>query len=91
MKLDQKDIEAIAKARLNRKQGKQTSYWTWAALLLFVLGYAIVAFMGNTVGGIVVIAAGFIAFVYYHMFRLPRLQNDAKTKLLKEWREEVGK
>ena len=85
MNLTQKDIEAVAKARVSRAEGNKSTYWTVGAMLCLVAGIFLQSYNG-LVGWILVIA-GFIAFVYY-MNRLSTRQNKYKAKLVRDWVEE---
>lgn len=85
MKLDRKDIEAVAKARISRAEGNKSTYWTVGAMLCLVAGIFLQSYNG-LVGWILVIV-GFVAFIYY-MNSLSGRQNKYKTRLVKEWIEE---
>ena len=89
MKLDARDVEAIAKSRVNRAEGNRGTYWIIGAMIGVVAGFFVgLSDMSNAnVIGLVLCIAGFVAFLWY-MYGLNKKQNVAKAKLLKEWKQE---
>ena len=88
MKFSDKDIEAVAKDRVNRIEKQKTTYWLVGALLALVAGY-FVAIQFNLIIGFAICGAGVVGFFYYSN-TLTKKQNIAKKRLLSEWKKEQG-
>ena len=91
MRLDSKDVEAIAKSRTVRAEGNRGTMWTVGAMVAVVVGFFLLqsGIANANVIGLVVCIGGFCSFLWY-MYTLNKKQNAAKIKLLKEWRQEQG-
>ena len=85
MKLERRDIEAVAKSRIARAEGNKSTVWTVGAMVAIVAGLFVMNY--STIGGWVMLLGGFIAFIYY-MQALSKRQNTYKSKLVKEWMQE---
>jgi hypothetical protein len=85
MKLDEKDIEAIAKSRVSRQDNNKSNYWMVGSVMAIVGGVFIVNFARLLGWGVAI--AGFATFILY-MNNLSKKQNLAVQQLLGEWRAE---
>ena len=89
MKLDSKDIEAVAKGRVVRDEKQRGMWWMVGAILGIIVGYFVVV-QSDSPFGFAICGLGVVAFLYYSN-TLSKKQNALKTKLLKEWKDEQGK
>jgi len=85
MKLDIKDIEAIAKSRGNRAEGNKMNYWIFGAMIVILAGAFLLSM--NTALGFGLCAVGVVGFLYY-MSGLSKRQKAYKNRLLQEWKAE---
>ena len=85
MKLESKDIEAVAKSRASRAEGKTMLYWMIGVAVLVMAGIYVVR--SNTMAGWALCIIGVIGFLYYQN-TLTKKQNALKYRLLKEWQAE---
>ncbi len=85
MKLDVKDVEAIAKARVTRAEGNKFNYWMIGGFVGIIIGTFLMRY-SNVIGWIVVII-GFVGFLWY-LYQVSKKQDSAKRKLVAEWRSE---
>jgi len=82
-----KDIEALAKSRVNRKESKRTNYYILGVLAAFIIG--VFCFRVQQYGlwlGYGVMVAAVIVFVVY-MQGISKKQRIAISKLKREWRD----
>ncbi len=79
-----KDIEAIAKSRVNRREGNKITYWMMGSLVAIVVGVFVVKTLYI---GWAFLIGGAGVFLWY-MNTLSKRQNDYKNYLLKEWEQE---
>jgi FtsH-binding integral membrane protein len=91
MELDAKDIEAIARSRVNRNEGNRQTYFMAGAMLAIIIG-AFIAKVGSEVTvtsgiGWILCIGGVITFFWY-MNTISKKQRILKALLLKEWQEE---
>lgn len=86
MQFDQKDIEAVAASRVSRAESKKTNQWMIVAMV-GVLAGTLVMTQVNKVGGLVVIALGFVVFLYWQN-QLSTKQKRAKAQLVQQWYSE---
>lgn len=85
MKLDDKDIEAVAKSRISRAEGDKITYWMVGSVVTIMIGAFVIRY---SVGmGWILSIAGLIAFIVY-MNTLSKKQNIYKRELLDEWYKE---
>lgn len=92
MKLEQKDVEAVAKSRVWRAESRKTNYWIVGSVIAVFVGYLLATVVGKdtaSIGwlGLIVSAGGLVALIWY-MNKVSKKQNAYKVKLLKEWRQE---
>ncbi len=85
MKLDRKDVEAVAKSRINRAEGNKPSYYTVVLMLAMVSGMYMTGI--NALVGWLIVVAGVACFFWY-ISRVSKRQNIAKIQLLREWEKE---
>ncbi len=85
MRLDAKDIEAIARSRVSRAEGSRQTYWLLSVMVAIGISLFVVRF--NPILGWVCGGGGVLGFIYY-MNGLSKRQNAYKEELLKEWRVE---
>lgn len=85
MNLDKRDVEAVAKSRVNRQEGNKQTYYVGAALIVMIAGVLVAR--NSQMIGILLALGGFAIFIWY-MYSVSKKQNVAKSKLLREWREE---
>ena len=85
MRLDTKDIEALAKARVNRAEGNKMNYWIVGTLVLILGGAFLLSF--NTGLGFGLCAVGALGFLYY-MSGLNKRQKSYQSRLMREWKQE---
>ncbi len=86
MKLENKDVEAIAKSRIIRAEGNKMTYWMLCCVAV-MFGGVFVIIRGYIGAGWLLSIAGLIAFVVY-MNNLSKKQNVYKIELLEEWEKE---
>lgn len=86
MNFDKKDIEAVARDRVNRVEKRKTTYWIVGVIVAIMVGY-LLAVQYSTIAGIAVCGIGIISFFYYSN-TITKKQNTAKKRLLKQWKEE---
>lgn len=89
MDFNKQDIEAIAKDRVMRTEGKKTSYFSWA-MIIFVVAGLIVAWRVNNIAGYVVVGVSIILWLWYTN-NLAKKQKLAQWKLVKQYNEEKEK
>lgn len=89
MRLTQKDVEAIARSRIQRAEGKRGWTWIIGAVVAVLLGYVVLQsdITNANMIGLVICALGFVVFVWY-LYNLTKKQNAYKEKLVGEWRKE---
>lgn len=85
--LTQKDVETIAKGRVNRRESKNTNYATLAAAALALGGLYVVRV--STAGGFALFIAGIAVFVWYYYSVLTKKQNIEKSRAVMEWQKEL--
>lgn len=85
MNFDQKDIEAVAKARVARKEGNKGMYFFVLGVALAIAGMFVSRQVGN-VGWL--LAVGGAGLLLWYMYTLAKKQNVAKEGLLLEWQKE---
>ena len=85
MRLDNKDIEAIAKSRVSRIESKTAMYWMVGVGAAIVAGILLVRI--NTLLGWGLCVAGVIAFVYYQNTQSKKA-NILKAQLMQEYKRE---
>jgi len=81
---DRRDVEAVAKARLARAEGKQQAYWMGGCL--------IVALAGVMVPGIPkpmawVLMLGAMIILLWQMNKFSNRQKAAAAQLIREWEQ----
>ena len=89
MKLDVKDIEAIAKSRIYRSEGNKPTYWLAGCVIAICIG-AFITLQYSIGIGWVLAGAGMIAYFVYQN-TLSKKQNIYKKELLDEWSKEQEK
>lgn len=84
----ERDLEAIAKSRVNRLERKNMNRWLVASLLVVAVG-VLGGFVNKQLGsfGGIVIVGGFLVFFYYMQFVLAKKQKQATLELITEWRK----
>ena len=85
MKLDERDVEAVAKSRVSREANNKTNLWMLASVIAIMGGVFIVNL--SRLMGWVVSVAGFIAFIWY-VNSLNKRQAEYNRQLQAEWRLE---
>jgi hypothetical protein len=86
--LNQKDVEAVAKSRINRAEGNKPTFYVVLAMI-FVIGGIFVAQQiaaSQWIGWAVSAVGAVIFFLYWRS--LGKKQNYYKSVLLREWAEE---
>jgi len=85
MKLDRKDIEAIAKSRINRAEGNKLTYYM-VVLMSAMVGGMYVTGINALVGWLIVVTG--VACFFWYISKVSKRQNIKKAELLKEWEME---
>jgi multidrug transporter EmrE-like cation transporter len=87
MKLTKEDVEAVAKARVNRTEGKTTNTYLWLMIAGIGVGFILLYFVHSVWLGYGVVAVALIGFLYYNS-KLTKKQNAMKYQMLKQWSDE---
>ena len=89
--LNAKDIEAVAKSRINRAEGNKSTFYIGLAMVLILAGIFIaMTYLESQWIGWLVSVAG-VGFLLVYMYRLGKRQSAYKIWLLQEWHEEQAK
>ncbi len=88
--LDSKDVEAIAKSRVNRVENQRTTQWMIGVMVLIVAGIGVVQWTKNDLIGWLLCVVGVDGFVYYQN-GLGKKSSSLKSKLMREWQVEEEK
>lgn len=87
--LSAKDVENVAKGRVNREKPKQLQYLGYGSLIVMLAGFY-VAYSTNLIFGVVGLAIGGIMFWVYTM-SLDKKQKMMIRRLKIQWHEEMEK
>jgi hypothetical protein len=85
MKLDAKDISAIANSRVNRLEGNKQMYWIVGVCVAMLAGVYMVQREINW--GYALALVAFVAFMF-NMNQVSKKQKRMKDILMKEWQDE---
>jgi Ca2+/Na+ antiporter len=86
MKLDRKDVEAVAKSRVMRAEGNKPMYWLLGIVASILASVMFIQKMSVPVSWAVVLLA-FVVYLWY-MNAVGKRQKEAANKLLREWQQE---
>jgi hypothetical protein len=81
-----KDIETVAKGRINRQESKTTNYVTIAAVVLLAAGLYVLRI--STVGGFLCLIGGVAVFFYYTSL-INKKQKAEQQRELIDWQNEI--
>jgi len=85
MKLDAKDIEAVANSRVRRADGNKSTYWVIGSVIAMTVGMFVIK--SSVAPGLVLFGVGAVAFIGQWR-ESSKKQNAAKKRLLAEWQQE---
>lgn len=93
MEFSKEDIEAVAKDRIMRSEGKKSTYISWAMMICMIIGFAI-SWKVNNIAGYVIVGVAIIGWLWYtnqiskkqklEKWRLVKLYNEEKSKITQE-------
>ena len=84
MKLDARDIMAVADARVSRAESKRATVYGFLSLVMTGVGIYLSRTSDARLSSIFVIG-GCIVGAYYFMYVLYKKQKSERAKLMKEW------
>ncbi len=86
--LNQKDVEAVAKSRINREEGSKPTVFVVLAMVFVIAGIFVAQQIADSQWiGWGISAVGAVIFILYWR-SLSKKQNYYKSVLLSEWAEE---
>jgi hypothetical protein len=85
--LNIKDVETIAKGRVNRAESKNTNTYLMVALVIIAVGVFVLRV--SVAGGFACMIAGVAVFMYYNN-KISKKQAIEKQRCVAEWQKELA-
>lgn len=86
MKLDAKDVEALAKSRVYRGEGNKPTYWLVGCIIVILIGAFVTTKYSIGIGWVLA-GIGMISYIVYQN-TLSKKTSIYKGQLIDEWNKE---
>lgn len=90
MNFNSRDIEAVAKGRVNDRESKTSNTWNIGAMIGLIVGWVLrmLGYPNSNMWGWGIMTLAILAFAYYWFYLLPKKQKVYANQLWVEYKKE---